>query len=118
MYLRLIVSAECNNSTAFPGIGLGAVLSRASRLSEKMVVAASKALAAKAPALEDPNKPLLPDVENVRELSLNVAKAVIQTAVKEGLAQEEGIPEDEKDLEDWIRAQMWEATYRDLEKAD
>ncbi|KAL4771987.1 hypothetical protein BDW60DRAFT_217012 [Aspergillus nidulans var. acristatus] len=113
-----IVSAECNNSTAFPGIGLGAVLSRASRLSEKMVVAASKALAAKAPALEDPNKPLLPDVEDVRELSLNVAKAVIQTAVKEGLAQEEGIPEDEKDLEDWIRAQMWEATYRDLERVD
>jgi malate dehydrogenase (oxaloacetate-decarboxylating) len=118
MYLRLIVSAECNNSTAFPGIGLGAVLSRASRLSEKMVVAASKALAAKAPALEDPNKPLLPDVEDVRELSLNVAKAVIQTAVKEGLAQEEGIPEDEKDLEDWIRAQMWEAIYRDLERVD
>ncbi|KAL4899319.1 hypothetical protein BDW74DRAFT_116420 [Aspergillus multicolor] len=110
--------AECNNSTAFPGIGLGAVLSRTSRLSEKMIVAASKALAAKAPALEDPNKPLLPDVEDVRELSLNVAKAVIQTAVDEGLAQEEGIPSDEKDLEDWIRAQMWEAEYRDLEKVD
>ncbi|KAL5046150.1 hypothetical protein BDW71DRAFT_197872 [Aspergillus fruticulosus] len=113
-----IVPAECNNSTAFPGIGLGAVLSRASRLSEKMVVAASKALAAKAPALEDPNKPLLPDVEDVRELSLNVAKAVIQTAVEEGLAQEEGIPDDEKELEDWIRAQMWEATYRDLKRVD
>ncbi|KAL5343256.1 hypothetical protein BJX70DRAFT_394256 [Aspergillus crustosus] len=109
--------AECNNSTAFPGIGLGVVLSRSRRLSEKMIVAASKALAAKAPALADPNKPLLPDVEDVRELSLNVAKAVIQTAVEEGLAQEEGIPTDEKELEDWVRAQMWEATYRPLEKA-
>ncbi|KAL3489215.1 hypothetical protein BJX62DRAFT_239302 [Aspergillus germanicus] len=108
--------AECNNSTAFPGIGLGAVLSRTSRLSEKMIVAASKALAAKAPALEDPNKPLLPDVEDVRELSLNVAKAVIQTAVEEGLAQEEGIPEDEGDFEEWIRVQMWEAEYQELEK--
>ncbi|KAL2842259.1 hypothetical protein BJX68DRAFT_278400 [Aspergillus pseudodeflectus] len=108
--------AECNNSTAFPGIGLGAVLSRTRRVSEKMIVAASKALAAKAPALEDPNKPLLPDVEDVRELSLNVAKAVIQTAVEEGLAQEEGIPEDEEDLEEWIRVQMWEAEYQELEK--
>ncbi|KAL4939993.1 hypothetical protein BDV06DRAFT_197604 [Aspergillus oleicola] len=109
--------AECNNSTAFPGIGLGVVLSRSRRLSEKMVVAASKALAAKAPALEDTNKPLLPDVEDVRELSLHVAKAVIQTAVEEGLAQEEGIPKDEGELEEWIRVQMWEATYRLLEKA-
>ncbi|KAJ0416708.1 hypothetical protein BJY00DRAFT_291003 [Aspergillus carlsbadensis] len=109
--------AECNNSTAFPGIGLGAVLSRTRRLSEKMIVAASKALAAKAPALQDPNKPLLPDVEDVRELSLSVAKAVIQTAVQEGLAQEEGIPEDEAELEEWIRVQMWEAEYEELEKA-
>ncbi|KAL2844787.1 hypothetical protein BJY01DRAFT_214654 [Aspergillus pseudoustus] len=109
--------AECNNSTAFPGIGLGAVLSRTKRLSEKMIVAASKALAAKAPALEDPNKPLLPDVEDVRELSLNVAKAVIQTAVGEGLAQEEGIPEDEDELLEWIRVQMWEADYQPLERA-
>jgi malate dehydrogenase (oxaloacetate-decarboxylating) len=109
-------TAECNNSTAFPGIGLGAVLSRTRRVSEKMIVAASKALAAKAPALEDPNKPLLPDVEDVRELSLNVAKAVIQTAVEEGLAQEEGIPEDEGVLKEWIRVQMWEAEYQELEK--
>ncbi|OJJ61720.1 hypothetical protein ASPSYDRAFT_40251 [Aspergillus sydowii CBS 593.65] len=110
--------AECNNSTAFPGIGLGVVLSRSRRLSEKMIVAASKALAAKAPVLEDANKPLLPDVEDVRELSLDVAKAVIKTAVEQGLAQEEGIPGDEKDLEEWIRVQMWEATYRPLEKEE
>ncbi|KAL4802197.1 hypothetical protein BDV18DRAFT_67272 [Aspergillus unguis] len=107
--------AECNNSTAFPGIGLGAVLSRSRRLSEKMIVAASKALAAKAPVMQDTNKPLLPDVEDARELSLYVAKAVIQTAVEEGHAQEEGIPSDEGELEEWIRVQMWEATYRPLE---
>ncbi|MBE3050071.1 hypothetical protein IMZ48_47730 [Candidatus Bathyarchaeota archaeon] len=118
--LRVLFTAkpagECNNSTAFPGIGLGVVLSRPSRLSQKMVVAASKALAAKAPALQDPNKPLLPDVEDVRELSVGVAKAVIQTAVEEGLAREEGIPRDEDELEEWIRVQMWRAEYRDLKK--
>ncbi|KAL4920620.1 hypothetical protein BDW62DRAFT_215883 [Aspergillus aurantiobrunneus] len=109
--------AECNNSTVFPGIGLGVVLSRSRRLSEKMVVAASKALAAQAPVLEDPKKPLLPDVEDVRELSLHVAKAVIQTAVKEGLAQED-IPSDDQELEEWIRVQMWEASYRPLERVE
>lgn len=80
-----------------------------------MVVTASEALAAKSPALRNPDKPLLPDVEEVRELSVKVAKAVIQSAVREGLAQEEGIPDQESELEEWIRAQMWEPKYRPLE---
>lgn len=81
-----------------------------------MVVAASKGLAAKAPSMQDPNKPLLPDVEDVRELSVNVAKVVIQTAVEEGIAQEKGIPGDGDELEEWIRMQMWQPKYRDLKK--
>lgn len=108
--------AECNNSTCFPGIGLGAVLSRARLLSDKMLVAAVKALAARSPALKDPNKPLLPDVEDVREISVDIAKAVIKCAVHEGLAQEEGIPEDDKELEEWIRVQMWDPVYRPLKR--
>jgi malate dehydrogenase (oxaloacetate-decarboxylating) len=42
-----------------------------------MIIVVLKALVAKAPVLEDLNKPLLLDVEDVRELSLNIAKAVI-----------------------------------------
>ncbi|KAL2009299.1 hypothetical protein VTN00DRAFT_7493 [Thermoascus crustaceus] len=106
--------AECNNSTCFPGIGLGAVLSRARLLSDKMLVAAVKALAAQSPALKDPNQPLLPDVIHVREISLHIAKAVIKCAVQEGLVQEEGIPTGDSDLEEWIRVQMWEPEYRPL----
>ena len=51
--------AECNNSTCFPGIGLGCVLSRSKRLSDKMLVSAVKALAGEAPALKDPDKGML-----------------------------------------------------------
>ena len=109
--------AECNNSTCFPGIGLGAVLSRAKLLSDKMLVAAVKALAAQAPALKDPDKGLLPDVVDVREISVQIAMAVIKQAVEEGLAQEEGIPDNDNDLEEWVRVQMWEAKYRELVKA-
>lgn len=82
-----------------------------------MLVAASKALAAEAPALEDDTKPLLPDVEHVRELSVKIAKAVIQSAVEDGLAQEEGIPSDGAELEEWIRVQMWDPEYRPFVKA-
>jgi len=108
--------AECNNSTAFPGVGLGGVLCRTRLVSDKMLVAATKALAAQAPALKDPDAGLLPDVEDVREISVQVAKAVIQTAIEEGLNQEKEIPEDEGGLEEWIREQMWEPQYRKLVK--
>lgn len=106
--------AECNNSTCFPGIGLGSVLSRAKLVSDKMLVAAVKALAAQSPALQDPDKGLLPDVKDVREISVKIAVAVVRCAVEEGLAQEKGIPVDDEELEKWVRAQMWEPVYRPL----
>ncbi|KKA25923.1 Malic enzyme [Rasamsonia emersonii CBS 393.64] len=108
--------AECNNSTCFPGIGLGAVLSRTLLLSDKMLVAAVKALAAQSPALKDPNKPLLPDVVDVREISVHIAKAVIKCAMREGLAQEKDIPMEDGELDEWIRTQMWDPEYRPLVK--
>ena len=108
--------AECNNSECFPGIGLGAVLSRAKLLSDKMLVAAVKALAAQAPALQDPNRGLLPDVADVRAISVRIACAVIRQAVDEGLATQDGIPADDGELEQWVRAQMWEPKYHPLVK--
>ncbi|KAJ9625702.1 NAD-dependent malic enzyme, mitochondrial [Taxawa tesnikishii (nom. ined.)] len=110
--------AECNNSTTFPGIGLGAVLSRAKLMSPPLLVAATKALAAQAPALKDANKGLLPDVEDVREISVKIAAAVIKKAVEEDLAQEKDIPTDDGELEEWIRAQMWDPVYRPLKKVE
>jgi malate dehydrogenase (oxaloacetate-decarboxylating) len=106
--------AECNNSTCFPGIGLGCVLARCRLLSDKMLVAAVKALAAQSPALQDPDKGLLPDVVHVREISVHIACAVIRQAVEEGLATMEGIPREEEELEEWVREQMWDAAYRPL----
>lgn len=110
--------AECNNSTTFPGIGLGAVLSRTKLMSPALLVAATKALAAQAPALKDPNAGLLPDVTNVREISVKIAAAVIKKAVEEGLAQQKGVPDKDEDLEAWIKAQMWNPEYRTLKKVE
>ena len=110
--------AECNNSTAFPGIGLGAVLCNAKLVTPEMLVAATKALAAQAPALTDPDAELLPDVTDVREVSVHVAAAVIKRAVNDGLAQERDIPDSDEELYAWIRDQMWNADYRRLKKVD
>lgn len=112
-------SAECNNATCFPGIGLGCILSRASLLSDKMLVAAITALASQSPALKDPEKPLLPDVEDVRRISAKIACAVVKQAVEEGLNRVQDIPvEDEGDLLDWVQMQMWDPAYRPLKRVD
>ena len=81
-----------------------------------MLVAAVKAIAAQSPALKDPDKGLVPDVVDVREISVHVARAVIKQAVEEGLATEKDIPTEDNDLEDWIREQMWDPRYRDLKR--
>lgn len=83
-----------------------------------MLVAAVEALKARSPALKDSNGPLLPDVEDVREISVDIAAAVIKCAVEEGLAREEGIPTNDDELREWIRVQMWEAVYRPLVKEE
>jgi malate dehydrogenase (oxaloacetate-decarboxylating) len=111
--LRFI--AECNNSVTFPGIGLGAVLSRARLMTPAMLVSAVQALSAEAPVLKGTGAGLLPDVEDVREISIKIARNVIKKAVEDGLAQEKDIPDKDTDLEEWIREQMWTAEYRPLE---
>ncbi|OAA31989.1 Malic enzyme, NAD-binding protein [Moelleriella libera RCEF 2490] len=110
--------AECNNSVVFPGIGLGCILSRASLLTDKMLVAAVQAVAGMSPALKDATAPLLPDVDQVRRVSLQVAKGIIKAAVREKVATEPDIPgvhdDDDGALEEWIKVQMWEPEYRPL----
>lgn len=83
-----------------------------------MLVAAVKALAAQSPTLKDPDKGLLPDVADVREISVHIAKAVIKQAVEEGMAQEKDIPTDDGDLDEWVREQMWDPLYRPLRRVE
>lgn len=107
--------AECNNSVVFPGIGLACVLSRAEHLTDRMLVAAVEAAASLSPALKDPTAPLLPDVNSVRDVSVRIARHVIQVALNDDEATQEGIPEEDEELEEWIREQMWNPAYRPLQ---
>ncbi|KAI6365973.1 hypothetical protein MCOR25_005208 [Pyricularia grisea] len=117
---REVDIAECNNSVVFPGIALGSVLSRARLVTDAMLVGAVKAVAAMSPALEDPAGALLPGVDVVRKVSVAVASGVIRAALREGVATEEGIPhgDDDGDLEEWVREQMWDPVYRELRKVE
>ena len=109
---------ECNNSVVFPGIGLGSVLSRARLVTDKMLIAAVSGVAELSPALEDDTAPLLPGADAARKVSVRVARKVIQAAVEEGVATERDIPENEEELDEWIREQMWDPVYRPLKRVE
>ncbi len=99
--------AQSNNALAFPGIGLGAIVSKAKRLTDDMLWAATEALAACSPVIQDKMAPLLPKLAEAKMVSASVALAVAEQARKEGLAQ---IPDD-VNLKELIKKSMWEPKY-------
>lgn len=104
---------QTNNSYIFPGVGMGAVATRARRITGAMFMAAAKALAAMSPAKTDLAANLLPPVTKLREVAIAIAIAVGQQAHAEGLT--EGISADR--IEDAVRAKMWTPQYLPYRRA-
>jgi malate dehydrogenase (oxaloacetate-decarboxylating) len=102
---------QANNALLFPGLGLGTIVARASRMSDRMFAAASKALAGIVD-VHVPGASLLPDLENLRAVSQIVATAVVKEAVAEGLAQAE-ITDPVQQVWD----AMWQPEYKKVEIA-
>jgi len=78
--------AQANNALVFPGLGLGVTVSRAHRISDRLIAAAADAVARLSDATA-PGAPLLPPVEDLRTVSAAVGIAVAIAAQDEGLAQ-------------------------------
>jgi malate dehydrogenase (oxaloacetate-decarboxylating) len=83
---KSIEIAQCNNVFIFPAVGLGLLASQARRVTDKMMLAAAKALGDHSPALQDPAASLLPSVKTIREVALEIAYAVALKAQEDGLA--------------------------------
>jgi malate dehydrogenase (oxaloacetate-decarboxylating) len=109
---KLIRIAQVNNSYIFPGLALGILVSRATRVTDGMIMAATKALASLSPARADKNAPLLPPLADARKTSAAVAEAVSRQAVAEGVAE----PADEDAIAADLRAYMWEPVYQPYER--
>lgn len=77
---------QVNNLLAFPGIFRGALDARASRISEKMKLAAANAIASIVSDDERSPEYIIPSVFDVRVVEA-VAKAVAAAAVEEGVAR-------------------------------
>ena len=95
---------QANNALIFPGLGLGALLSRARRITDHMITAAARAVA----GLTDTSTPgasLLPPIDDLRATSARVALAVAQAAADDGVAEQPGITAGAVD------AAMWKPQY-------
>jgi malate dehydrogenase (oxaloacetate-decarboxylating) len=95
---------QANNALIFPGLGLGALLSRARRITDHMITAAARAVA----GLTDTSTPgasLLPPIDDLRATSARVALAVAQAAADDSVAEQPGITAGAVD------AAMWKPQY-------
>jgi malate dehydrogenase (oxaloacetate-decarboxylating) len=104
---RRLVTSQCNNLYVFPGVGLGALVAKAPKVTSAMFMAASRALSGLVtPALEAQGH-LLPPMADIRGVSRAVAKAVAVEARDSGLGR---LLDDDKYAEIIARAQ-WEPDY-------
>src|SRR5262249_40523785 len=104
---RTIPIAQCNNSYIFPGLGLGILAVGARRVTDEMFMAAAQALADCSPTRTDPHGALLPALENIRQVSRQIAVAVGAKAQEQGLATVTTPAQ----LESMVEANWWEPRY-------
>jgi malate dehydrogenase (oxaloacetate-decarboxylating) len=108
---RSIRISQINNSFIFPGLALGMLVGRASRVTDGMMMAAAKALASVSPTLEDPSAPLLPAIADSRRVAMIVGEAVVRQAIADGVSEL-----DPSTLLEQLRAYVWEPVYHPYER--
>ncbi len=100
------VVAQVNNAMLYPGLCLGAIVSKASRISDGMFAAAASAVSSLV-AVRQPGASLLPHIDDLRSVSLTVAAAVAEAAQAEGLARVKL-----GDIVQQVQDAMWQPEYR------
>lgn len=96
-----------NNAYIFPGVGLGALICGATRITDEMFAAAAASLA-EVVSEDDLHQGLIyPPLSKIRSVSIKIAAAVARVAYDRGLASQ---PKPAH-LEDYIESQMYEPNY-------
>ena len=99
--------AQCNNAYIFPGLGLGVLAGKVERITEKMLTAASRTLAAHSPLAAAESGGLLPPVAEIETISRAIALAIAKAAQQEGVAPQLS----EEQLLARIEQTYWQARY-------
>jgi len=105
--LGTMYSSQCNNMYIFPGVGLGALISRAPYITHSMFLAASRQLSELVSEEELSIGKLLPDLENILDISAEIALAVAIEAREIGLGKR--VSDDL--LKSQIEKAQWKGNY-------
>ncbi|WP_300179208.1 NAD-dependent malic enzyme [uncultured Aliivibrio sp.] len=100
--------AQCNNSFIFPGIGLGVLAIKATRVSDEMLQESSRALSECSPLAINGSGALLPPLEEIHTVSKKIAFAVAKKAIEQGYALEIT----DEALQQKIEQYFWKPVYR------
>ncbi|MGR6839434.1 NAD-dependent malic enzyme [Aliivibrio wodanis] len=100
--------AQCNNSFIFPGIGLGVLAIKATRVSDEMLMESSRALSECSPLAINGLGALLPPLEEIHTVSKKIAFAVAKKAIEQGYALEIT----DEALMQKIEQYFWKPVYR------
>lgn len=104
---RSIHISQCNNMYVFPGVGLGAIVCQATKVTPAMFYAASQAVSDSVSESQRAEGYLLPHLKDIRDVSFKVAVEVAKQARQEGL----GMNVSDDRLADLIKKAMWEPHY-------
>ena len=98
---------QANNVFIFPGVGLGAVVAEATRITEEMFLVAARTLAGQVDEERLAAGALYPPVQSLAKISGEVALAVAREAVRSGVARVGA----GTDLETVVDEAMWWPSY-------
>jgi malate dehydrogenase (oxaloacetate-decarboxylating)(NADP+) len=104
---KRLVPGQANNAYVFPGVALGVIASRASRVTDDMFAAAARTLAGLVTEEALASGFLFPPLSSIRDVSAKIAVAVARVAFDKGLAT----VAKPSDMEEFVRAQVFEPVY-------
>lgn len=111
---RVFPVSQCNNMFIFPGLGQAAILCRASRVTDRMLYSAARALAQCVSEEERASGQIFPSVQNIRHVSIQVTTAVMRTALEDGTATVKPDIRRGARLEDYVESRMFDPYYHAL----
>jgi malate dehydrogenase (oxaloacetate-decarboxylating) len=103
------VVGQGNNAFIFPGLGFGVILSEAREITDGMVLAAAYALADYTAEKHRGTGEIYPPVDELNEVSIRVATAVIEQAFADGVAQTTKVKRE--DAAEYVRSRFWKPRY-------
>ena len=82
---KFLTPGQGNNMYVFPGIGLGAILSKTTTITQDMIYASAESLSTSLNKKEVADGWLYPDIRRIREVSVVVTRGVIRAAQRNGV---------------------------------